>query len=93
VNIPTVIIGMAALLFGIYTMYVRFTNPKKPGIKNNLCCILRISLNEKIAMKTHTVLIHIPFLKKQNKRNIAKTMIKDLMGGKKLTQVIKDNNG
>ena len=30
-NIPTVVIGIAALLFGIYTMYVRSTNPDKFG--------------------------------------------------------------
>ena len=42
------------------------TNPKKPGLQNKLFYILRISLNEKIAMKTHTVLMHIPFLKKTN---------------------------
>jgi len=28
-NIPTIIIGIAALLFGIYTMYVHSTNPEK----------------------------------------------------------------
>ena len=30
-NIPTVAIGIAALLFGIYTIYVRSTNPDKFG--------------------------------------------------------------
>jgi len=40
-------------------------------------------------MKTHTVLMHNPFLRK----TIAKTMIKKLMGVENLTQVIKDNNG
>ena len=30
-NIPTVIIGIAALLFGIYTIYMRSTNPEKFG--------------------------------------------------------------
>ena len=30
-NIPTIIIGIAALLFGIYTMYVRSRNPEKFG--------------------------------------------------------------
>jgi len=30
-NILTVVIGIAALLFGIYTMYVRSTNPDKFG--------------------------------------------------------------
>ena len=42
------------------------TNPKKPDIQDNLFYILRISLNEKITIKTHTVLMHIPFLKKTN---------------------------
>ncbi len=28
-NIPTIIIGITALLFGIYTIYVRKTNPGK----------------------------------------------------------------
>ena len=30
-NIPSVVIGIAALLFGVYTMYVRSTNPDKFG--------------------------------------------------------------
>ena len=30
-NIPTVVIGIAALLFGIYTIYLRSTNPDKFG--------------------------------------------------------------
>ncbi len=30
-NITTVVIGIAALLFGIYTIYVRSTNPDKFG--------------------------------------------------------------
>ena len=30
-NMPTIVIGIAALLFGIYTIYVRSTNPDKFG--------------------------------------------------------------
>lgn len=30
-NFPTVVIGIAALLSGIYTVYVRSTNPDKSG--------------------------------------------------------------
>ena len=39
-NIPTILIGIAALLFGIYTIYIRSASPDKLGklkaMKENL---------------------------------------------------------